>query len=171
MIQYCTEYEKRKRLKMEAVSWGWEDESSSKEDEPQHQVLQPQGRLASLKRRSDHRVHRLVTSAFWRSFSHEGKIGLGWRGWGMHAHPLLLHLPSPVSCSVRSSWVGRYTDPVSSLVKIGTLWFGLIYNNTYIHAFIVHNVRSMQCTVTYMSCTPHVQVKIYNKFSRIKFKH
>ncbi len=44
-----------------------------------------------------HRVHRVVTSAFWRTFSiHEGKISLGWWGWGVHAHPLLLHLPSPV---------------------------------------------------------------------------
>ncbi len=37
-----------------------------------------------------HRVHRVVTSAFWRTFSHEGKIRLGWWGWGVHAHPLLL---------------------------------------------------------------------------------
>jgi hypothetical protein len=34
----------------------------------------------------DHRVHRVVTSAFWRTFSHEGKISLGWCEWGVHAH-------------------------------------------------------------------------------------
>jgi hypothetical protein len=27
---------------------------------------------------NDHRVHRVVTSAFWRTFSHESKIRLGW---------------------------------------------------------------------------------------------
>jgi hypothetical protein len=43
-----------------------------------------------------HRVHRVATAAFWRTFSHEGKISPGWWGWGVHAHPLSLHLPSPV---------------------------------------------------------------------------
>jgi len=28
--------------------------------------------------RHKHRVHRVVTSAFWRTISHEGKIRLGW---------------------------------------------------------------------------------------------
>jgi hypothetical protein len=27
---------------------------------------------------SDHRVHRVATAAFWRTFSHEGKISPGW---------------------------------------------------------------------------------------------
>jgi hypothetical protein len=27
---------------------------------------------------ADHRVQRVVTSALWRTFSHEGKIRLGW---------------------------------------------------------------------------------------------
>ncbi len=65
------------------------------------------------------RLHRVATAAFWRTFSDEGKIIPGWWGWGVHAHPLSLHLPSPVKlqCSVRSSWVGRHTNPVSSLGK------------------------------------------------------
>ncbi len=43
----------------------------------------------------------------------------------MHAHPLSLHLPSPVKlqCTLQLSGVDRYTNPVSSLVKICTLWF------------------------------------------------
>ena len=45
-------------------------------------------------------------------------------GWVL-AHPLSLHLPSPVKfqCTLQLSghW-GRYTNPVSSLVKICTLW-------------------------------------------------
>ncbi len=45
----------------------------------------------------EHRVHRVATAAFWRTFSHEGKICPGWWGWGVHAHPLLLHLPSRVA--------------------------------------------------------------------------
>jgi hypothetical protein len=32
----------------------------------------------ALGRHQDHSVHRVVTSAFWRTFSHEGKIRLGW---------------------------------------------------------------------------------------------
>jgi hypothetical protein len=54
---------------------------------------------------SSHRVHRVVTSAFWRTFSHEGKIRLGWLGWGVHAHPFSLHLPSPVKlqCTLQLS--------------------------------------------------------------------
>ncbi len=52
-----------------------------------------------------HRERRVVTSAFWRTFSHEGKISLGWWGWGVHAHPLSLHLPSPVKlqCTLQLS--------------------------------------------------------------------
>ncbi len=67
-----------------------------------------------------HRVHRVVTAALWRTFHHEGKISPGWWGWGVHAHPLSLHLPSPVKLQ-STLQLGRYTDPVSSLVKICTL--------------------------------------------------
>ncbi len=49
--------------------------------------------------------HRVATAAFWRTFSDEGKIGPGWWGWGVHAHPILLHLPSPVKlqCTLQLS--------------------------------------------------------------------
>jgi hypothetical protein len=52
-----------------------------------------------------HRVHRVVTAAFWRTFHHEGKIRPGWWGLGVHAHPLSLHLPSPVKlqCTLKLS--------------------------------------------------------------------
>jgi hypothetical protein len=51
-------------------------------------------------------VHRVVTAAFWRTFHHEGRISPGWWGWGLHAHPLSLHLPSPVKlqCTLQLSW-------------------------------------------------------------------
>ncbi len=39
-----------------------------------------------------HRVHRVATAAFWRTFIYEGKIRPAWGGWGVHAHPLSLHL-------------------------------------------------------------------------------
>ncbi len=52
-----------------------------------------------------HRVHRVAIAAFWRTFSHEGKISAGWWGWGVHSHPLSLHLPSPVKmqCTLQLS--------------------------------------------------------------------
>ncbi len=61
---------------------------------------------------SHHRVHRVATATSWHTFHHDGKISLGWWGWGVHAH-----LPTPLhsvyhhvqSCSVRTSWEGRYT--------------------------------------------------------------
>jgi hypothetical protein len=30
----------------------------------------------------------------WRTFHHDGKISPCWLGWGVHAHPLSLYLPS-----------------------------------------------------------------------------
>ncbi len=52
-----------------------------------------------------HRVHREATAAFWRTFSHQGKISPGWWRWGVHAHHLSLHLPSPVKlqCTLQLS--------------------------------------------------------------------
>jgi hypothetical protein len=54
---------------------------------------------------SRHRVHRVATAAFWRTFHHEGKISSGWLGWGVHVHPLSLHLPSSVKlqCTLQLS--------------------------------------------------------------------
>jgi hypothetical protein len=62
--------------------------------------------LEAVGRRS-HIVHRVVTSAFWRTFNHEGKIRPGWWGWRVHAHPLSLHLPSPVKlqCTLLSGQI------------------------------------------------------------------
>jgi hypothetical protein len=41
-----------------------------------------------------HREHREATAAFRRIFHHDGKISPAWWGWGVHAHPLSLYLPS-----------------------------------------------------------------------------
>ncbi len=61
-------------------------------------------------------TNRVAMADFWRTFHHEGKISPGWWGWGVHAHPLSLYLPSPVqSCRLRSSWDGRSTPPISPL--------------------------------------------------------
>jgi hypothetical protein len=35
--------------------------------------------------RTHHRVHRVATAAFWRTFHREGKISPGWSEWGVHA--------------------------------------------------------------------------------------
>ncbi len=42
----------------------------------------------------DHRVHRLATVTFWRSFIMMEKLSQNWWGWGVHTHPLSLYLPS-----------------------------------------------------------------------------
>ncbi len=39
-------------------------------------------------------THRVEMAAFWRTFHHDGKISPGCWGWGVHAHPLSLYLPS-----------------------------------------------------------------------------
>jgi hypothetical protein len=59
----------------------------------------------------DTSYHRVVTSAFWRTFSHEGKIRPGWWGWGEHAHPLSLHLPSPVKLQCTLQLSGQMHNP------------------------------------------------------------
>ncbi len=54
----------------------------------------------------DHKVHRVATAAFWRTFSSVMRVKLAWLVWGgVHAHPLLLHLPSPVKlqCTLQLS--------------------------------------------------------------------
>ncbi len=46
------------------------------------------------------------------------KLALAGEGGGrVHAHPLLLHLPSPVKLQCTLQLVGRHTNPVSSLGK------------------------------------------------------
>jgi hypothetical protein len=70
-----------------------------------HHHVQSCSVCSSWEGRYTHRVHRVVTSAFWRTFSHEGKISMGWWGWGCTPTPLLLHLPSPVKlqCTLQLS--------------------------------------------------------------------
>jgi hypothetical protein len=36
------------------------------------------GLLDCVRIKQDHRVHRVATAAFWRTFSDEGKISPGW---------------------------------------------------------------------------------------------
>ncbi len=69
-----------------------------------------------------HRVYRVVTAAFWRTFSDEGNISPGWWGWGVHAHPLSLHLPSPVKlqCTLKLSGQIHWLCFIS--INICTLW-------------------------------------------------
>ncbi len=70
----------------------------------------------------DHRVHRVATAAFWRTFSDEGKISPGWWGWGVHAHPLSLHLPSPVKLQCTLQLSGQIHWPCFISTNICTLW-------------------------------------------------
>ena len=72
--------------------------------------------------RSGHRVHRVAMAAFWRTFHHEGKISQRWCGCGEHVHRLSLHLPSQVKLQCTIPLSGQIHYPVSSLVKVCTLW-------------------------------------------------
>ncbi len=85
--------------------------------------------LAELFRVSDcqfqshnHRVHRVATAAFWRTFSDEGKICPGWWGWGVHAHPLSLHLPSPLKLECTLQLSGQIHWPCFISTNMCTLW-------------------------------------------------
>ncbi len=73
-----------------------------------------------------HRVHRVATAAFWRSFSDEGKISPGWWGGGVHAHPLSLHLPSPVKLQCTLQLSGQIHWPCFISTNICTLWLSRI---------------------------------------------
>ncbi len=58
----------------------------------------------------NHRVHGVATATFWRTFHHDGNISpVWWGGGGVHAHPLLLYLPSRTK---KLWWEGRYTPPI-----------------------------------------------------------
>jgi hypothetical protein len=69
----------------------------------------------------NHRVHRVATTAFWRTFSDEGKISPCWWGWGVHAHPLSLHLPSPVKLQCTLQLSGQIHWPCLISTNICTL--------------------------------------------------
>jgi hypothetical protein len=69
-----------------------------------------------------HRVHRVATAAFWCTFSDEGKIRPGWWGWGVHAHPLSLHLPLPVKLQCTLHLSGQIHWPCFISTNICTLW-------------------------------------------------
>jgi hypothetical protein len=63
-----------------------------------------------------HRVHtRVAMVDFWRTF-HHGKISPGWWGWGVHAHPLSLYLPSRTKLQCTLQLRGQiYTPLITSL--------------------------------------------------------
>ncbi len=68
---------------------------------------------------SNHIVHKVATAAFWRTFSHEGKISPGWGGGGACPPPLItFSITSKVAVYAPAKWADtRHTNPVSSLGK------------------------------------------------------
>ncbi len=96
--------------------------------------------------RPSHRVHRVVTSAFWRTFSHEGKISLGWWGWGVQAHPLLLHLPSPVKLQCTLQLSGQINWPCliscKDMYSVGPLYF--TYSPSLLRTSLITTVQLLQ---------------------------
>ena len=99
-----------------------------------------------------HRVHRVATAAFWRTFSDEGKISPGWWGWGGHAHPLTLHLPSPVKLQCTLQLSGQIHWPCFISTNIWTLWSSPI-------------LFAVLCT----QCSSSSQVRVYR--IQYTFKH
>ncbi len=69
-----------------------------------------------------HRVHRVATAALWRTFCHEGKISLSGKCGRVHAHPLSLHLPSPVKLQCTLQLSGLY-----SVAGTTTLCYSQLY--------------------------------------------
>jgi len=64
----------------------------------------------------NHRVHRVATVTFWRTFHPNGKISPGWWGWGV-----LLYLPSCIKLWCTLQMRGQihsfyfYTTPICTL--------------------------------------------------------
>jgi hypothetical protein len=79
-----------------------------------------------------HRVHRVVTAAFWCMFSSEGKLGKAVEGGGCMPTPFhyiyhTLTITSKVAVYAPAEWADTLTlFHVSSLVKICTLWGALL---------------------------------------------
>jgi hypothetical protein len=91
---------------------------------------------------------------FWRTFRDEGKISPGWWGWGVHAHPLSLHLPSPVKLQCTLQLSGQIHWPCFISTNICTLWY---YTPTSVH------VQTVQlCTHVYTCVTVQPCVHMYN---------
>jgi hypothetical protein len=64
----------------------------------------------TYERTEHHRVHRVATAAFWRTFSNGGKISPGWLGWGVHAHPLITFtITSKVAVYAPAEWADTLT--------------------------------------------------------------
>ncbi len=90
---------------------------------PPHGCFHEDGGRGLQGRGIAHRVHRVATSAFWRTFSDEGKIRPGWWGWEVHAHPLSLHLPSPLKLQCTLHLSGQIHWPCFISINMCTLWY------------------------------------------------
>jgi len=57
-----------------------------------------------------HRVHRVATAAFWRTFNHEGKICLAGEGEGARPPPLITFtITSKVAVYAPAEWADTLT--------------------------------------------------------------
>ncbi len=78
-------------------------------------------------------THGVAIADFWRTFYHEGKIRPGWWGWGVHTHPFHCSYHHVQSCSVRSSWEGRYHRlnmevDLQRLFELHVTWCAQLYS-------------------------------------------
>jgi hypothetical protein len=102
-------------------------------------------RVAAVLLYSLHRVHRVVTAAFWRTFHHEGKISPGWWGWrGGH-----LPLPVKLQCTLQLSGQIHWPCFISSKNM-----YSVIHSNQYMymystcwHDHVFPPCKTLHCTV------------------------
>jgi hypothetical protein len=70
------------------------------------------------------KTHRVAMATFWRIFHHDGKLSPSWWGWGVHAQPLSLYLPSSTKLWYENTIQRREQIhfPYFYSIPICTLW-------------------------------------------------
>jgi hypothetical protein len=76
-------------------------------------------------------THRVIGVAFRHTFHHDGKICLGWRGWGVHDLPLSLYSPShtKLQCTLQLRW------QIHSPCSVSAPMYSVVYTH---HSLFLH---------------------------------
>jgi hypothetical protein len=103
---------------------------------------------------------------FWRTFHHDGKISPGWSGWGVHAHPLSLCLPSRTKLQCTLQLRGQ----IFNLYPICTLWLA---HRLYVTLSGYRRSKGCQQTqylnIKLHCCgSPHLSTRVYDPHKTIQ---